>query len=153
MVKHSLKQNKKIINLQKQIDNLNNKWRRALADYQNLEKRAKQEKADLIKFSNAVLIDKLLNVLDNLEKSFKHLKDQGLGIAINQFKSILNSEEVEEIKARGEKFNPLLMDCSEVVNGSKDIVIEVVQKGYLLNKKVLRPAKVKVGRGIKKGGN
>lgn len=157
MVKQTIKKPKlkeKVILLQKQIDNLNNKWRRALADYQNLEKRIVQERRELVKFSNASLIDKLLEVLDNLERSFKHLKDKGLALAINQFESILTAEGVQKIQAKGKKFDPLLMDCFEVVDGAKDIIIEVVQNGYLLNKKVLRPAKVKVGRGKnKKGGN
>lgn len=144
----------KIADLQKQIDELTNKWKRALADYQNLEKRVEQERKLLAKFSNAALIDKLLAVLDTLEKAQEHLKDKGLNLAVNQFKAILKTEGVEEIQALGKKFDPILMDCSEVIKGREGIVAEVIQKGYLLDNKVLRPAKVKVGKGEKKkGGN
>ncbi|MFC1711617.1 nucleotide exchange factor GrpE [Patescibacteria group bacterium] len=133
--------------LQNQINELDNKWKRALADYQNLEKRIEMEKRDFVKFSNAALVDKLLAVLDDLERAEKHLKNKGLSIAVDQLRSVLNSEDVSEIMALGKKFDPMLMDCFEVVPGKENIVIEVMIKGYLLNNKVIRPAKVKVGGG------
>jgi len=129
------------------IKDLEEKWKRALADYRNLEKRVEKEAEELVKFANARLIDKLLPVLDGLEKATGHLKDQGLKLILNQFKTILKSEGLEEIKAQGETFNPETMDAVEVVKGTKDKVIEVVLRGYKLNNKVLRPAKVKVGGG------
>jgi molecular chaperone GrpE len=141
----------KFNDLKKQVDELTEKWKRALADYQNLEKRVESEKKEFVKFSNASLIDKLLGVLDDFERAQKHLKDKGLEIAINQFKSVLQIEGVEEIKTKGKEFEPMLMDCIEVVRGEENKVVEVLEKGYLLNQKVLRPAKVKVGQG-KKGG-
>ena len=140
----------KLSDFQKQIDDLKGKWKRALADYQNLERRVNQEKKSLVEFSNAVLIDKLLPVLDSLEKAQNHLKDKGLAMTVDQFKAVLKTEGVEEIQALNKKFNPLQMDCSEVVRGKEDVVVEVVEKGYFLKDKVLRPAKVKVGKGRNK---
>jgi len=133
--------------LQEQIKNLNNKWKRALADYANLEKRVQQEKESFIKFSNAGLVDKLLAVLDDLERAEKHLKNKGLTMAVNQFRLVLKTEGVEEITALGNRFDPNSMDCVEMVKGKKNMISEVVLKGYLLNNRVLRPAKVKVGKG------
>ncbi|GAG39247.1 unnamed protein product, partial [marine sediment metagenome] len=69
--------------LHAQIKDLTDKWKRALADYANLEKRTAGEKQDFIKFSNAVLLDKLLSVLDDLERAEHHLKDKGLTLAVN----------------------------------------------------------------------
>ena len=66
---------------------------------------------------------------------------------MGQFQTILESEGISEIKTQSEKFNPETMDAVEVIEGKKDKVVEVTCKGYLLNGKVLRPAKVKVGRG------
>lgn len=143
------KKKTKIVDLQKQINQLTDKWKRVLADYQNLEKRVGQEKKEFVKFSNAALIDKLLGVLDSLEKAEAHLKDKGLNMAVDQFRAVLKTEEVEEIKALDKKFDPTLMDCVEVVKGKENMVIEVLEKGYFLNNKVLRPAKVKVGQGGK----
>lgn len=143
------KRNKKKNQLEERIKDLEDKWKRALADYDNLEKRVLAERADFIKCSNASLIDKLLGVLDDLERTEEHLKDKGLSLVVNQFHRALETEEVEEIKALGEKFDPELMDCVEIVKGSKNIVAEVCLKGYRLAGKVLRPAKVKVGKGGK----
>ena len=131
--------------LEQQIINLTDKWKRTLADYANLEKRIEAEKQDFIKFSSAGLIDKLLAVLDDLERAEKHLKNKGLTMAVNQFRLVLKTEGVEEITALGNRFDPNSMDCVEMVKGKKNMVSEVVLKGYLLNNKILRPAKVRVG--------
>lgn len=141
------KKNTNLKHLQTQINNLTNKWKRAVADYRNLEKRVEKERGEFVKFYNASLIDKLLAVLDSLEKAKYHLKDQGLNMAVNQFKDVLKTEGVEEIKAKGEKFNPEKMDCVELIKGPKNIIVETLLKGYLLNDRVVRPAKVRVGKG------
>ena len=135
---------KKSVKAEKLVD-LESKWKRALADYANLEKRIDKEKEFFVKFSNAQLLQNLLPVLDDFERAEKHLKDQGLTLAVNKFKEFLKSEGVLEIKAQGEEFNPQWMEAMEMINGPKNRVVEVVNKGYLLNNKVLRVAKVKVG--------
>lgn len=127
-------------------EDFENRFKRVLADYANLEKRIEREKSDFIQLANAQILDKLLPVLDDLELCEEHLKDKGVSLVYNQFRGILQSEGVEEIKALGEKFNPETMDCVEMVTGPKDQVMAVILKGYLLNSKVLRPAKVKVGQ-------
>lgn len=133
--------------LKKEIEELTNRWKRAVADYQNLEKRYEREKEDFVKFANANLILKLLNVLHHLEEALIHLKDQGLQMVVNEFKQILKDEGVEEIGCQGEQFNPQLMEAVESVAGEEENrVVEVIKKGYLLKGKVLIPAKVKVAR-------
>lgn len=144
------KEKKEIIEiekLRKRVEELENNWRRALADYQNLEKRTVQEREKFVKWANATLIDKLLGVLDTLEKAVDHLKDKGLKSALDQFRIVLESEGLKEVKTVAEEFNPETMDAVEMVKGNKNKVVEVVLKGYMLNDKILRPAKVKVGRG------
>jgi len=130
----------------KKLDDFENRFKRALADYANLEKRIEREKSDFVKLANAQLLNKLLSVLDDLELCEKHLKDKGVSLVYNRFREVLKSEAVEEIKALNEKFNPETMDCVEMVSGPKDQVVGVVLKGYFLNNKILRPAKVKVGQ-------
>ncbi len=136
--------------LEEKVKDLENKWKRALADYRNLEKRVEKERVSLVKFLSVGLIDKLLGVLDDLERAEEHLRDRGLTLAVNQFKQVLRTEGVEEIKAQGEEFNPETMDCSEITEGPKNKVVSVIEKGYRIEKKVIRPAKVKVGGGKKK---
>lgn len=126
-----------------------NRLKRALADYANLEKRIVREKEAFVKFANARLLDKLFLVLDDLERCQKHLKNKGLSLANDQFKEVLASEGVKEMKVLGRKFDPETMDATEMTAGPKNKVVEVVLKGYYLNDKVLRPAKVKVGQGKK----
>jgi len=131
----------------KKDKDLENRLKRALADYANLEKRVLREKEDFVKLANAQLLDKILSVFDDLELCEKNLKDRGISLVCQQFREVLKSEGVEEIKALGEKFDPETMDAVEIVSGPRNRVMEVVLKGYLLNGKVLRPAKVKVGGG------
>jgi len=131
------------------IEELTNLWKRALADYQNLEKRQEKEKSDFVRFASANLILKFIPVLGNLEKTVENLKDQGLELIVDEFRKVLREEGVEEIKSLGEKFNPQLMEAVEVVKGdgkNDDTVAEVTERGYLLSGKVLLPSKVKVFR-------
>jgi len=138
---------KKTRGVEEKLEDFENRLKRALADYANLEKRVAREKEDFVKLANAQLVDKLLPVLDDLELCEKHLKDKGVSLVSDQFREVLESEGLEEIKASGEKFDPETMDCVELVSGPKNKVIGVALKGYLLNNKILRPAKVKVGQG------
>lgn len=139
---------KTIDNSKQEIKTLTNSWKRALADYQNLEKRIEKEKNDFIAFSNADLILKLLMTLAGLEKAAEHLKDRGLDIVVTEFKKILLEEGLEEIETQGAVFDPVLMEAVEVVSGGeKSKIAEVLQKGYLLKGKILLPVKVKVFKG------
>ncbi|MBU1084852.1 MAG: nucleotide exchange factor GrpE [Candidatus Beckwithbacteria bacterium] len=123
--------------------------KRALADYQNLKRRIEKDKYNYAKFATSSIIDKLLSVLDDLERADQHLKDQGLKLAINQFKSILDLEGVKEIKVLNKEFDPQTSDCVELIKGEKNKIIEIIKKGYTIHEKVLRPAQVKVGQGGK----
>ncbi|OGV89525.1 nucleotide exchange factor GrpE [Microgenomates group bacterium RBG_19FT_COMBO_39_10] len=138
---------KKVKGTEKKLEELENRLKRVLADYANLEKRITREKEEFVKQANAQLLDKLLVVLDDLELCEKHLKDKGVSLICARFQTALVSEGVKEIETQGEKFDPETMDAVEIVPGPKNQVVNVVLKGYKLNDKVLRPAKVKVGRG------
>ena len=129
------------------VRELEENWKRALADYRNLEKRIESQQQAFVRLANAALIDKLLSILDDLERAASHLKDYGLNLVIGKLNGVLDSEGVKAIKSEGEAFNPETMDCTEMVNGPKNAVTETVLKGYTLNDHVIRPAKVKVGNG------
>lgn len=131
--------------LKKQIIDLENRWKRAVADYQNLEKRTEADKKEWINFASKNIIIKLLPVLDNLEKTEKHLKDNGLDLAVKQLKDILLKEGLKEIEAAGKKFDPNCHECIDTEEGEdEEKIVLVYEKGYLFNDKVIRPAKVKV---------
>jgi molecular chaperone GrpE len=135
----------KIKQLEEQVADLNNKWKRALADYDNLIKRIEREKNEFIEFANTGLIIKLIDVLQNLDKAEKHIKDQGLTLAVEHLKKIIKEEGVEEIKVLGNNFDTGLMECVEKVKGKENQVVEVINKGYLMHGRVIKPAQVKVG--------
>ncbi|EKD52750.1 MAG: Protein grpE [uncultured bacterium] len=149
MVKTHPKKSAEPAKLISRIEELENNYKRVLADYQNLERRHKEQESTLIKLASASLIERLLLDIDALEMAQTHLKDRGLQIVIDQFMSTLSQEGLSQIKSDGQDFDPMTMDCTEVVPGKKDKVMETVSPGYFLFDKVLRPAKVKVGSAIK----
>ncbi|MBT6401074.1 nucleotide exchange factor GrpE [candidate division WWE3 bacterium] len=128
------------------ITELEANWKRALADYQNLQKRTIEEKEAIVKYSNSSLILRVLPVLDNLELMAKHNKDEGLKMTIGEFQKVLFEEGLEEILVEKKKFDVEKMDAVELVDGEPDKVVEVIQKGYMYKSKILRPARVKVGQ-------
>ena len=139
-------QGKRVRELEKRNKELEAGWKRAVADYQNLQKRVSSEKEQLVRLANEALLEEILPVLDNLETVLQHIKDTGLEITVNQFRDVLRRVGVEEIDLLKKDFDPHLAEAVDVVEGDENKVAEVVKKGYLYNYKVIRPAKVKVGK-------
>ncbi len=144
-----------IASLQEQRNDFEEKWKRAIADYQNLEKRLEKERTQVLRIANIMLINKFLEVLDDLERAHDHRDDdEGLEMVIRQFKSVLQSEGVIEMEIEGEEFDPHKMECIETVSREdedEEIVVEVVKKGYIYQdgqnfEKVVRPAEVVVNK-------
>ncbi len=142
MKKNDKKDEKKIENQEIELEN---QLKRALADYQNLEKRIAEEKSNWIKLANKDLILKLLPVLDNLFLAKVHISDEGLNLSIQKFLDVLSSEGVLRIETIGRDFDPHTMECVSVVAGEENKVIEEVRAGFIMNETVLRPAQVTVG--------
>lgn len=143
---------KVVTELEERVSELEEKWKRAVADYQNLEKRVAKEQAEFAKFSNFILISKFLPVLDDLEEAVEKSGDEGFSKILKKFRGILEEEGLEEIKALGKEFDPEVMEgrrSPEAPSGAKGDaesvkVVEVVRKGYTLNGRLLRPARVRV---------
>lgn len=133
----------------KKVEEVENIAKRALADYQNLQKRVVEERKEWIRSSNKELVMKLLPVLDTLILASSHVEDQGLKLSIKQFEDILKQEGAERIRTIGEKFDPIKMECIQVIGVPEEqdgIVVEETRAGYVLYDKVLRPAQVIVGQ-------
>lgn len=128
-------------------DSSEQKYLRALADYQNLLKQTAKEKSDFAKFAIEDFLQDVIPVYDHLKLSLKGLSEEdaksawveGVRHVLKQFKTILEIRGVEEIKTEGEKFNH---DEMEAIDGEGDKVKSEVMPGYKLNGKVLRAAKV-----------
>jgi molecular chaperone GrpE len=130
-------------------------WQRARADFLNYKKEEVERMEVFLKYAVEEFILKILPVLDNFDLAEKKLPEdsknsedvKGLLQIKTQLSDFLKNEGVEEIKTIGEKFDPNLHEAVEEVE-SKDkdsgIIVEEVQKGYKINGRLLRPAKVKV---------
>ena len=138
---------KTIEQLKEELEEYKKKYLRALADYQNLERRVDNEKKEVIKTANEKLLLKILPIIDDLQKAEVFIKDDGLKIVKENFLKFLKDEGVVEIEVLGKEFNPQLAEAVEVVRGEKDnIVVEVLRKGYRLGDKIFRVAQVKVAK-------
>jgi len=140
------KENTEVEGLKKKVAEYEDRYKRALADYQNLGRRGQEEKAHLIKEASKDLLLKLLPVLDTLMLAQKHINDQGLTLSTQQFLDVLEKEGVKRIEAMGKSFDPHTMECVETVEGQDGKVLEEMRSGYTLYGKVLRVAQVKVGK-------
>lgn len=136
-----------IDNLKQQVEEFKNKYLRALADYQNLEKRVSDERFELIKMANKNLLIKILPFLDNLEKAEIFIKDKGLKISKEHFLQILKEVGLEEINLLNKDFDPNLAEAIDIVPGIEDNkVVEVLRKGYMYEGKIIRVVQVKVSK-------
>ena len=148
-------------NLEKKIEELNDKLLRSLAENQNLRKIHEKEREDLIKYSSSSFAREILNLADNLERAFglfkdnpkfksDEFKDTMLGIELIE-KELVNSFDKNGIKSFesiGKKFDPNFHQAlNEVESEQEDgIVINEIQKGYMLNDRLLRPALVSISK-------
>lgn len=131
--------------LEEEIKKLDFQLKRAVADYQNLEKRMIEQRSNWILSANKDLILRLLPGLDNLDLALTHTNDEGVKISIKHFMEILESEGVKKIKTVGESFDPNLMEAVTTSEGEEGKVVEEIKAGYTLNGNVLRVAQVIVG--------
>ncbi len=138
--------------LQRQSEEYLNGWRRAKADYENLERRVQKEKAEFIKFANLDLITHLIPIYNNLKLACQHpyKNDEwvkGIEHIKKQFGKVLESNGLEEIIPKeGDKFNPETMEA--VQSSQKPVthnqINKVLDTGYKLHGRVIAPAKVVV---------
>lgn len=131
---------------EKKYKELEDKYKRALADYQNLTKQTAKEKQEFAKYANERFLCEILPVYDNLKMAIEHSDEnnhdkwlEGVKYVIKQFKTVLESAGVEEIKTVGEKFDHNTM---EAVEGKGETVKQEARPGYKLHGKVIAPAKV-----------
>jgi len=132
-------------------------WKRERAGFLNYKKEEMERLGGLMKYANEALILKFLPILDNFHIAEKEIQGEirnhkcveGLLNIRTQIMDFLKSQGVEEIKSIGEKFDPNFMEAIEEIeakDSEKGIVIEEIKKGYTLQGKIIRPAKVKVGK-------
>jgi molecular chaperone GrpE len=147
----------KIQELQKESDKNYDLYLRSQAEMENMKKRNRKDKEDYLKFSNENLIKEMLPVLDNLEKALSHSENEntvhalkeGIRLTLKGLKDSLSKSGLEEVKALGEPFDPCFHEAVSEMDDPKakpGIVITELQKGYMLNSRLIRPAMVVVNR-------
>lgn len=143
-------------NFEEKFNELNDKYLRLYSEYDNYRKRTANEKIELIKTAAESTIIALLPILDDFERALPTMEKsedkthyEGVMLIYNKLKRTLEQKGLEEIKATGEPFNTdeheALTQIPAPSEDMKDKVIDVVQKGYKLNGKVIRYARVVVG--------
>jgi len=147
----------KLLRLEAELKDANEKYLRVLAEEQNLIKRQSTEKDEFVKYANQEIISEFISVYDHLKLSIGSLPDnekesawvKGVEYTVKQFKDLLSVNGVEEIKSVGEKFNPAEMEAidgstSSPQGGAGEKVAKEIMPGYKLNGKVIRAARVTI---------
>lgn len=132
----------------------NEKYLRLMAEFQNYKRRTEKEKGDIHRYATENLVIQLVEILDNFDRALDQSEAtqdkaflEGMELIFKQLTDVLSKNGVEEINALGEDFDPnfhnaVMMEDTDKYESGK--VSEVLQKGYILNGKVVRPSMVKV---------
>lgn len=134
------------------IDELNDKVMRQMAEFENFRKRSEKEKSQMYDMGVKNVLEKMLPIVDNFERGLESAEEgdafcDGMKMIYKQLMTSFEDIGVKEIEAEGEEFNPdyhnavMHIDDEEL---SENVVVEVLQKGYMYNDTVLRHAMVKV---------
>jgi len=137
---------------------LNDRYLRLNADFDNFRKRTLKEKMDLVKSGGADILAGFLNTIDDIERGIKYINEtediaalrEGINIIYNSLKEFLKQKGVLEIEAINQNFDTNYHEAVSIIPAPteelKGKIIDVIQKGYFYNEKVLRIAKVVVAQ-------
>lgn len=139
--------------LEEEVEELESSLKKVMADFDNYRKRTIREKKDIIESATEDLMTDLLQVLDDFERALYSddpIDDEGVEMIYRKFFDLLQDHGLEEVDAEDIEFDPHYHECVMSVetddDDEKNMVVEQFQKGYKLNSKVIRPAKVKVAK-------
>jgi molecular chaperone GrpE len=148
-----------ISRLETEVRDLNDKYLRAMAEFENYRRRTIAEKADWIRTSTQKLALEICDVVDNFERAFANAKPadlanpffQGIQLIEKQLAKALEKEGVKKIEALGKEFDPDFHDALAHIPSEYDenIVAAIIQNGYTMHDKVIRPVRVAVSNGTK----
>jgi molecular chaperone GrpE len=147
--------------LQARLDDARDKYLRLAADFENYKRRARREREELFNYANENLIKELLETVDNLERALDHAQQageegdgktllEGVELTHRSLMQALEKLGVLVVSPQGEEFDPNVHEAVRQVPSeahAAGLVVEVLQKGYLLKDRLLRPALVVVSSG------
>ena len=147
----------KLADLEKECAEWKDKYLRSMAEFENYRRRSIQEKSDLIKLPTQKLALEICDVSDNFERALQQVSEEkktdsfvvGVQMIEQQLRTVLEKEGVVRIDALGKEFDPSLHDALAHIPSEyeENLVAAVIQNGYLMNGKVLRPVRVAVSSG------
>lgn len=154
--------------LQVDLENAMNNWKRTAADFENYKRRKEGENKELVEFAREVAVAKLLPTIDSLELALKHMPEaneqsvisnqqfveqyqtwqKGVNGIVIQLDKVLEELGVKKINAMGQKFNPHLHEAVREMESDADdgTIIDELQTGFELNGKVIRPSQVVISK-------
>lgn len=146
-----------IENLKSQIAELNDRYLRQAAEFDNFRRRNAKERVELIQTAGKDVITDLLDVLDDSERAQKQMEStddvtqikEGIQLVFSKLRNTLSAKGLKPMESIGKEFNPDLHDAITEIDAGEKMkgkVVDEVQKGYYLNDKIIRHAKVVVGK-------
>jgi molecular chaperone GrpE len=141
--------------LRDELDQARAQYQRAVADYQNLQRRSQQDRLDYSRDALHSVVRNFLPVLDDLNRALDsvdaelvgHRWVDGIRLVRQKFWAVLEAAGVHEIPARGERFDPQLHEAVGHAPGEDGCVAQLIQAGYMIGDRMIRPAMVLVGNG------
>ncbi len=148
-------ENNQLDELAQKVQVLEDQLKRAVADYHNLEKRIADGRSELTKWVSGDLIMRILPTLDHLDTALGGASEEekqsgwykGVELAVKEFKKVLEEEGLQAIHLQPmDEYDPSVAEAVETREGENNKVLEILQNGYNINGKIIRPAKVVVGK-------
>lgn len=150
----------KLFDAENKVREAQDQMLRVRADFENTKKRLERDKMDAIKYANERLLGEILPIMDSLDRAVSSIQEghdpekikQGLRLAQNELHKVLEVHGVEMVKAVGVEFDPRFHEAVamvETADAEDGVVLEEVQKGYLLNGRLVRPSRVKIAQNKK----
>jgi molecular chaperone GrpE len=139
----------KIAELEAQIAQAKDSALRAQADYQNLQRRSREEKAHVTKFATKALVEDMLEPLEHLSMTAEQLKNPILDMVLQKLWSVLEDHGLQELKVLGKPYDVLEMEVVDLVDGATEsdgAVVKIVKRGYSINGAIIQHAKVVIGK-------
>lgn len=150
--------NDELETLQEKYDELNNKHLRLHAEFDNYRKRTLKEKMEIIKAGGEKVLTEIIPLIDDFERALETVQNahdkeaivEGMELIYAKFVNFINQQGVKEIETIGEPFDSDKFEAVTTIpvqdESQKDMVVDCIQKGYILNDKILRFPKVIVGK-------
>ena len=152
MAKKAKKKTQKeiISDLELDVKDQKDKNLRLLAEFENFKKRTTKERIELFKSAGEEICISLLPILDDFERAMSHDKNEGLTLIFNKINSTLKQQGLKIIEVKkGDKFNTDFHEAITKIPAEKDNlknkIVDIIEKGYTLNEKVIRFTKVVIG--------